>query len=115
MHLVRRLLVPLLLALPLPVTAQTTPDPGETAAVRSVVQAYLHGLRFNDADSLKRAFWPEAKLYFVKRDGTLGQLSQEDWYRGFAAHAGQEEEGELRIAALEVTRDIATVKVVEEY
>jgi hypothetical protein len=84
-------------------------------AVRTAVQSYLHGLKFNDVASLRAAFWPDAKLYFVKRDGQLGQLTQEQWYAGFAKSAGHEEEGELRIAALEVTRDIAAVKVIEEY
>jgi hypothetical protein len=46
-------------------------------AVRTVVEAYLHGLKFNDS-------------------------------------AGKEEAGELRITALEVTNDIASVKVVED-
>lgn len=87
----------------------------DTVAVRTVVESYLHGLKFNDVPSLKRAFWPEAKLYWTKRDGSLGQLSQAEWYAGFEKSAGKEEEGGLRIAALEVTRDIATVKVVEDY
>jgi hypothetical protein len=80
-----------------------------------VVEHYLHGLKFNDVAGLKRAFWPEARLFFVQKDGSLGQLTQEDWYKGFAASAGKEEPGELRITALEVTGDIASVKVVEEY
>lgn len=93
------------------ISAQT----GDEAAVREVVNHYLHGLKFNDVESLKQAFMPDAKLYFVNRDGGLGQLSQEDWYRGFAANAGKEEQGDLRIASVEVHRDIATVKVVEDY
>ena len=88
---------------------------GDEAAVREVVGHYLHGLKFNDVESLKRAFMPEAILYFVNRDGTLGQLSQADWYRGFVQNAGKEEQGDLRIASVEVHRDIATVKVVEDY
>lgn len=88
---------------------------GDAAAVREVVESYLHGLKFNDVESLKRAFWPEARLFFVDRDGHLGQLTQARWYEGFAASAGHEEEGELRIASFTVTRDIASVTVVEEY
>jgi ketosteroid isomerase-like protein len=93
----------------------TAPAMGDAAAVREVVEAYLHGLKFNDVASLRRAFWPEARLFFVDRDGHLGQLTQSRWYGGFAAVAGHEEEGELRIASLTVTRDIASVTVVEEY
>ena len=87
----------------------------DEAAVRQVVEHYLHGLKFNDVASLKQAFWPEARLYFVGKNGQLGQLTQADWYKGFSASAGKEEQGDLRIAALEVTRDIASVKVVEDY
>ena len=87
----------------------------DEAAVRSVVESYLHGLKFNDVPSLRKAFWPDAKLFFTTREGKLGQLTQADWYAGFAKTAGQEENGDLRITALEVTRDIASVKVVEDY
>ncbi|HYV06723.1 MAG TPA: nuclear transport factor 2 family protein, partial [Blastocatellia bacterium] len=68
----------------------------EDAAVRQTVDHYLHGLRFNDVSSLKSAFHPEAKLMFVRKDGQLGQLTQEQWYRGFEASAGKEEKGDLR-------------------
>jgi hypothetical protein len=110
-------IIGILLLLAAPMAAQVTAvaPSSDNLAVRSVVGAYLYGLKHNTVDSLKAAFLPEARLYFVKRDGTLGQLTQEEWYRGFAASAGKEEEGDLRIASLEITKDIATVKVVERY
>jgi hypothetical protein len=87
----------------------------DRALVRTVVENYLHGLKFNDVESLKKAFWPDAKLFFVKSDGSLGQLTQADWYAGFAQAAGKESKADLKIAALEVTNDVASVKVVETY
>jgi hypothetical protein len=87
----------------------------EEAAVRAVVETYLRGLKHNDVESLKQAFWPEAKLFFVKRDGQLGQLTQTQWHAGFAASAGKEEQGSLRITALDITGDAASVKVFEDY
>lgn len=87
----------------------------EEPRVRTVVERYLHGLKFNDVESLRSAFTPDAKLMWVKRDGTMGQLSQADWYRGFAANAGREEEGDLSIASVDLTGDVASVKVVETY
>ena len=75
---------------------------GEEAAVRETVQHYLYGLKHNDVESLKLAFYPEAKLFFVKRD-QLGQLTQEQWYKGFVATAGQEEKGDLQITAVDIT------------
>jgi len=87
----------------------------EDALVRQAVEAYLHGLKFNDVTSLKKAFYPEAKLFFVKRDGTLGQLTQEQWYKGFEASAGKEEKGDLKIVSVDITGNAASVKVREEY
>lgn len=94
---------------------QSKPTGTEEVAVRQVVEQYLHGLKFNDVESLKKAFWPDAKLFFVKRDGQLGQLTQAQWYEGFAASAGQEEKGELRITAIDITDNAASVKVEEDY
>ena len=97
--------------------AQAAAQPSDSASrqVRAVVEHYLHGLKFNDVPSLRMAFWPEAMLYWVKQDGSLGRLTQEDWYKSFTASAGKEEQGELRIDAMDVVGDIASVKVVETY
>ncbi len=113
----RLLFVAALLSLTLCATALgQTPEPeGEEAAVRQVVQNYLHGLKYNDVESLKKAFWPEAKLLFVKNDGQLGQLTQSQWYEGFAASAGKEEKGDLKITSVDITDNAASVKVEEDY
>jgi hypothetical protein len=107
----------LVAALSGPAHAQATNQRSDStrAQVSAVVEKYLHGLKFNDVPSLRAAFWPEAMLYWVKPDGSLGRLTQEDWYKSFAASAGKEEQGELRIDALDVVGDIASVKVVETY
>jgi protease I len=89
--------------------------PNEEASVRATVEIYLHGLKFNHVESFRRAFYPEAKLFFVRKNGELGQLTQEQWYKGFAANAGKEEQGELRIAAVDITGKAASVKVIETY
>ena len=96
-------------------SAQTPNDGGDKTAVRLVVETYLRGLKFNDTTSLRDAFWPDARLFYIKRDGSLGQLTQQAWYATFAGSVGKEEEGSLKITAIDVTRDIASVKVVEEY
>src|SRR4029077_17552262 len=53
----------------------------DKALVRAAVARCLHGLKFNDTTDFHRAFWPEARLLFIKRDGSLGQLTQAEWYR----------------------------------
>jgi ketosteroid isomerase-like protein len=97
------------------VTAQGKPADSDETAIRQVVQEYLGGLKFNDVERLKKAFWPDAKLFFVKRDGQLGQLTQAQWYEGFKASAGKEEQGDLRITAVDITGNAASVKVEEDY
>ena len=87
----------------------------EEAAVRQTVEKYLHGLKFNDVASLKAAFDPGAKLFWVRKDGSLGELTQEDWYKGFAATAGKEEQGMLGIVSVDVSGNAAAAKVREEY
>lgn len=94
---------------------QSAAGPGDQTAVRAVVERYLHGLKFNDTTSFQAAFWPQALLLFTKPDGSLGQLTQSQWYRMFAGVVGKEEQGELRIEAVDVTGDVASVKVVEVY
>jgi hypothetical protein len=91
--------------------------PGGSAEsrVRATVDTYLYGLKHNDVASLRKAFWPEAKLFFLKKDRSLGQLTQADWYKGFEASAGKEEEGDLKIVAVDITGPGASVKVEELY
>ncbi len=105
--------VPFCLGLTAAPAAQGAGD--DKAAVRAVVENYLDGLRHNNVESLKKAFWPEAKLFFTKGDGTLGQLTQAEWYASFASSAGQDAKADFKIASLEVTSDAASVKVVETY
>jgi hypothetical protein len=83
--------------------------------VRAVVERYLHGIKFNDVKDFEAAFWPDARLFFVKKDGTMGQLTQKDWYAMFATVAGKEEEVALAILSVDVTDNAASVKVSETY
>ncbi len=96
-------------------SARALDQTSDEASVRQAIQHYLHGLKFNDVESLKQAFYPDAKLFFVKKNGSLGQLTQNDWYEGFKANAGKEEKGSLEIASVDITGTIASVKVEEDY
>jgi hypothetical protein len=51
----------------------------------------------------------------VKKDGSLGQLTQQEWYKMFAGAEGKEEKGDLKILAIDVTDNAASVKVIETY
>lgn len=83
--------------------------------VKQTVEIYLHGLKFNDVASFKKAFNPDAKLMFVSKDGRFVELTQSHWYAGFEKAAGKEEEGKLEIVTIDVTGNAASVKVREEY
>jgi hypothetical protein len=87
----------------------------EDSTVRAVVQRYLHGLKFNDTVSLHEAFWPETRLFAIRPNGQINELTQAKWYGMFAKNAGQEEKGDLRIASVDITGNAAAVKVVEDY
>jgi hypothetical protein len=65
---------------------QATP---EEKIVRQTVDSYLHGLKFNEIESFKRAFHPEAKLFFVPKNDELGQLTLEQWYKQFRKKRGK--------------------------
>ena len=103
------------MAVPTRAVSQAKGGTDDKAMVRATVERYLHGLKFNDTTDFHRAFWPDAKLLFIKRDGSLGQLAQAEWYRGFAASAGKEEQGTLEIVSMDVTGSAASVKVMETY
>jgi hypothetical protein len=66
MRITLRILV--LLAVAVPAVAVEVSD---DAAIRRTVETYLHGLKFNDVASLASAFHPDARLFFVKKDGSL--------------------------------------------
>ena len=54
-------------------------DPSDEVMVRQTIQTYLHGLKFNDIESFKKAFYPDARLFFVQEIRTIGQLTQAEW------------------------------------
>src|SRR6186713_1037468 len=69
------------------VQAQTS-HVSDSSAAAAVVTDYLQGLQFNDTLRLAKAFWPSTKLLWVKRDSTLGELTQSAWYASFRAAWG---------------------------
>jgi hypothetical protein len=96
------------------VQAQTS-HASDSSAAAAVVTDYLQGLQFNDTLRLAKAFWPSTKLLWVKRDSTLGELTQVGWYASFRGSVGQRVEGTLRMVKLELTGSAASAKVVEDY
>lgn len=96
-------------------TAEAQAPANAEAEIRTVVNRYLHGIQFNDVKDFQAAFWPDAKLLFVKKDGSIGQLTQPEWYAMFASVAGKEEKGTFEVLSVDVTGNAASVKVKETY
>lgn len=84
-------------------------------AVRAVVDRFVDGLTRNDAARLHDAFDANAHHWFVGRSGALGTRTQAEWLRTVSANAGKPESVKVRIASVDVTNDVASVKVVEEW
>ncbi|HKR07582.1 MAG TPA: nuclear transport factor 2 family protein [Gemmatimonadaceae bacterium] len=114
-----RLLIVSLMAVAAPAIGHAQSDSTtrarEVSAVRAVVERYLHGLKFNDTVSLHQSFWPEARLFAIRPNGQINELTQAKWYAMFEKSAGKEEKGDLRIASVDITGNAAAVKVVEDY
>ena len=87
------------------------------------------GRKNGAADCRDLSAWPEiqryrepqagissaGKLFFVRNNGELGQLTQEQRDQGFEKSAGKEEKGGRQIRSVDVTGKAASVKVVEIY
>jgi hypothetical protein len=52
-------------------------------------------------------------LFFVRKNEELGQLAQEQWYKGFEKSAGKEEKGDLQMASVDITGKAASVKLAD--
>jgi hypothetical protein len=87
-------------------------DP-EEAAIRSVVDLYFIGMREGDAESLKRAFHPDAMLYFVGEGNCLQGLTQAQWYAGQAEspHAPHRSGLHMRVTSIDRMGEAAVARV----
>jgi hypothetical protein len=102
----------LLAAAALPARAQDAPslDP-----VLAPLHAYLQGHASGDGDHMRRAFHPDARLFWIA-DGAVQQLSAEDYAARFTGQpAPDEAERHRRIASVDVTGDVAVAKVELDY
>lgn len=81
-------------------------DPEETA-IRAVFDLYFTGMKTGDAESLKRAFHPDAMLYLLGEGGRLQGVTQSQWYDGLAdsPHAAYRSTLVLRVESIDRTGD----------
>jgi hypothetical protein len=73
--------------------AQAPRTPGssaEEAAVRIPLDAYLKGHATGDSAAFRRAFWKDAKLWFV-RDGKLASRTSDEYIAGATGRPADDE------------------------
>ena len=85
----------------------------EQAAIASVVQAYIDGLRSNDADQLRRAFHPDARMFGSIAGQRVDQPIEEFFALASAHPADIDGTFEARIVSIEQVGDAAAAAVEE--
>jgi len=95
-------------------TTSTAADP-ERQAVAETVQLYFQGHATGNGDYFRRAFHPEAKMFWVK-DGALGQRTAPEFIGGATGKPADDEAKRVRkIAMIDIADDAAIAKVELDY
>jgi hypothetical protein len=95
-------------------TAQSVPV-SEEAGVRTALEHYLQGHATGDGAHLRRAFHPEARLFWV-RDGRLMQRTSEEYIAGFTGPpAADEAQRQRRIVSIDISGSAAVATVELNY
>ncbi len=100
----------LLLAAPAALPAQQWS--AEEAAVRIPLDAYLRGHATGDSAAFRRAFWKEAKLWFV-RDGALMSRTADEYIAGANGRPAPDEAQRKRWISSVTIDGTAAVAVIE--
>jgi hypothetical protein len=88
---------------------------GEQEAVRKTVELYFQGQATGDGNYFRKAFHPEAKLFWV-RDGKFTQRTSEEFAAGASGKPATDEAQRKRtIESIDVTGNAASVKVALDY
>lgn len=94
-----------------------TDDTLDIQGIRQTVQLYFDGMHNSDVDKLKKAFYPSAALsgYF---GGNLVHIPLEKWLEMVSATPSPAKKGEeydMRLISLDLTENVAMVKVKDLY
>lgn len=87
----------------------------DTAAARVPVEMYLKAQATGDPELIRKAFHPEAKLFF-NREGKFTQLTREEFASRFTGKPAPDEAQRKRtIDSITVTGDAAMAKLTLDY
>ena len=94
-----------------------TDDTVDIQRIRQTVQLYFEGMYHSDVDKLRKAFHPSAALmgYY---SGNLAHIPLEKWLEMVAARPAPAKNGEeynMRLVSLDLTENVAAVKVKDLY
>ena len=94
-----------------------TDDTVDIQRIRQTVQLYFEGMYHSDVDKLRKAFHPSAALmgYY---SGNLAHIPLEKWLEMVAARPAPAKNGEeynMRLVSLDLTENVAVVKVKDLY
>ena len=89
---------------------------GKEAAIRAAVQHYFQGHATGDGSHFAKVFHPDAKLFWIGADGSLSQRTSADYIKAATGKpAADEAQRKRRIVSIDVTGNIADVKVELDY
>lgn len=85
-------------------------------AVRAAVNHYFQGHATGDGTHFAKVFHPDAKLFWIGPDGTVMQRTAADYIKGATGKpAADEAQRKRRIVSIDITGNIALVKVELDY
>jgi hypothetical protein len=87
----------------------------EEAGVRQALNYYLQGHATGNGEFFRKAFHPEAKLFWV-REGKFSQRTSEEYIAGASGKpAPDEAERKRSIESIDITGNAAVAKIVLDY
>ncbi|HYP29483.1 MAG TPA: nuclear transport factor 2 family protein [Blastocatellia bacterium] len=114
MRKLNRLLVTVLALFIISLTPALAQD-SEEAAIRETIQHYFQGHATGNGEHFRKAFHPDAKLFFI-RDGKLTQWTSEEYIaRASGKPAADEAQRKRRVDSIDVSGNAAVVKVTLDY
>ena len=96
-------------------TSAQSASPQENA-VRAAVNHYFQGHATGDGAHFAKVFHPDAKLFWIGPDGTVMQRTAAEYIKGAPGKpAADEAQRKRRIVSVDITGNIAMVKVELDY
>lgn len=87
----------------------------EEAAIRETIEHYFQGHATGNGEYFRKAFHPDAKLFFI-RDGKLTQWTAEEYIsRASGKPAADEAQRKRKINSIDISGNAAVVRITLDY